>query len=598
MPVKVRCSSCDRVLTAPDQARGQAIRCPHCEARVRVPNARGKGAAARMKKKRVPQMAGSDDNFLADIDLSRVEDRDTAVCSRCGAVLGDEDRLCPQCGIDQATGKKPVRRRGPNPAKFYSEVWTDSWEFLRKNRSLAVLTGLVWSVFILLFLGSVVFTQVVFNSEFKSISGNVDKAKKPISSEVARVQAQRSPPVVFGYFLITLMALGGPGWYWHLSRKVIQATMEKKRLKRASFEFFGMIAIGLKAMLWPFILLLPIFGVAAVLVGLMALSSISAFGDSGFLRIIQVLFGISLLAIFAFPIAQVHMTMPYTYKAFLPVDMLKLFLRNSRPVLYWLLIALVVLLPFVIFGVVAGLFSQEIAASIQKQNPLNSATKWFLLLIGERPEIIEMKGFFYQCIFSTLAILLGLLVVTPLSFTAAFAAVFLMRANGLLGYYFKNRLELVREQKPNIPCGFWVRYLATVIDGLLLSATSGVLYVAVSVASGLITDILGNDVMGERMMLVSYLAMVVIPFLYFTRSESGIGQGTLGKRAMGIIVTDLEGKRITANVAVGRFFGRLFSGVIAGIGFIMAAFTPNKQTLHDQLTKTMVMWIGDEFTTQ
>jgi uncharacterized RDD family membrane protein YckC len=59
--------------------------------------------------------------------------------------------------------------------------------------------------------------------------------------------------------------------------------------------------------------------------------------------------------------------------------------------------------------------------------------------------------------------------------------------------------------------------------------------------------------------------------------------------ALGIRVTDLDGGRISFGRATGRYFGKILSGLILGIGFLMAAFTERKQALHDLLAGTLVV---------
>lgn len=71
--------------------------------------------------------------------------------------------------------------------------------------------------------------------------------------------------------------------------------------------------------------------------------------------------------------------------------------------------------------------------------------------------------------------------------------------------------------------------------------------------------------------------------------EAGERQATPGKRAMGIKVTTLDGERISKGQAVGRYFGSLVSGLILGIGFIMAGFTARRQALHDMMASTLVV---------
>jgi uncharacterized RDD family membrane protein YckC len=63
----------------------------------------------------------------------------------------------------------------------------------------------------------------------------------------------------------------------------------------------------------------------------------------------------------------------------------------------------------------------------------------------------------------------------------------------------------------------------------------------------------------------------------------------LGKKALGLEVTDLQGRRISFARATGRFFGRIISGLILAIGFIMAGFTERKQALHDILAGCLVI---------
>ena len=58
---------------------------------------------------------------------------------------------------------------------------------------------------------------------------------------------------------------------------------------------------------------------------------------------------------------------------------------------------------------------------------------------------------------------------------------------------------------------------------------------------------------------------------------------------MGIIVTDLEGRRIGFGKATGRHFAKILSALILGIGFLMVAFTQRKQGLHDILAGTLVV---------
>ena len=72
MAVKVRCPTCDKVLNAPDAARGKAVKCPGCDTKVKVPagdtSAGGQTTSRRAAAKapaRQRAQADDDDEFLA-----------------------------------------------------------------------------------------------------------------------------------------------------------------------------------------------------------------------------------------------------------------------------------------------------------------------------------------------------------------------------------------------------------------------------------------------------------------------------------------------------------------------------------------------------
>lgn len=86
-----------------------------------------------------------------------------------------------------------------------------------------------------------------------------------------------------------------------------------------------------------------------------------------------------------------------------------------------------------------------------------------------------------------------------------------------------------------------------------------------------------------------FLFGTILKWLYFALMESSSHQGTLGKMAIGIVVTDLQGRRVSFARATGRYFGKYISNLILNIGFLMAAFTEKKQALHDIMAGTLVV---------
>ncbi len=124
---------------------------------------------------------------------------------------------------------------------------------------------------------------------------------------------------------------------------------------------------------------------------------------------------------------------------------------------------------------------------------------------------------------------------------------------------------------------FGKRFLAALLDGIILS----IINILVSFVLGLILGRAGSQ--------IGSLAGILIAWLYYAYQESSDKQATLGKQAMGIVVTDLEGKRIDFIKATIRYFSKIISSLILLIGYIMAAFTERKQALHDIIAGTLVV---------
>jgi uncharacterized RDD family membrane protein YckC len=92
------------------------------------------------------------------------------------------------------------------------------------------------------------------------------------------------------------------------------------------------------------------------------------------------------------------------------------------------------------------------------------------------------------------------------------------------------------------------------------------------------------------LILLASTFSIVITWVYYAWMESSQYQGTLGKMALGLIVTDLQGQPVSFARASGRFFAKIITGMIPlGIGYIMAGFTEKKQALHDMIAGCLVL---------
>jgi uncharacterized RDD family membrane protein YckC len=149
--------------------------------------------------------------------------------------------------------------------------------------------------------------------------------------------------------------------------------------------------------------------------------------------------------------------------------------------------------------------------------------------------------------------------------------------------------------------GFWIRFVALLIDGVILGIPFVfVVIIAMFFLGGFGLTIHRNAVdpgvaaaLVVPLILGYFLAMLIflgLEWLYFAGMESSERQATFGKAAMSLRVTDLEGGRLSFGHATGRFFAKIVTGLIPfAIGYIMAGFTAKKQALHDMIAGTLVL---------
>ena len=160
--------------------------------------------------------------------------------------------------------------------------------------------------------------------------------------------------------------------------------------------------------------------------------------------------------------------------------------------------------------------------------------------------------------------------------------------------------------------GFWIRFVAYIIDKIIVSIIEIILAIPIFIFIGIAIPFINDEPKVEHFtsasvtfanslvemqeagliisMILLFLTTAAVEWLYFALMESSAKQATLGKAAVGIIVTDQNYKRISFARATGRYFSKWISGLILDIGYIMAAFTKKKQALHDFIAETVVIY--------
>ena len=127
---------------------------------------------------------------------------------------------------------------------------------------------------------------------------------------------------------------------------------------------------------------------------------------------------------------------------------------------------------------------------------------------------------------------------------------------------------MMQSQDFGAPAGFWIRFLAVIIDMIILLPVSfGLVMVGDPGIIGLIFGLFYQ--------------------IYLPTSDM---MGTPGKYVVGLKITDDLGNRISIGKAVVRYIGYIVSAIVLYIGFIMVGFTENKRGLHDMIASTRVTY--------
>lgn len=145
---------------------------------------------------------------------------------------------------------------------------------------------------------------------------------------------------------------------------------------------------------------------------------------------------------------------------------------------------------------------------------------------------------------------------------------------------------------PQVKYGsFWLRFCAAIVDGLILAVFSYILgfFLGVALATTMLNNGASADDVELAAELIGNVLGILIAWIYTAAMESSRHQATLGKMAVGLIVTDYAGQRISFARATGRHFAEILSAIILLIGYLMVIFTERKQALHDLMAGTLVL---------
>ena len=155
-------------------------------------------------------------------------------------------------------------------------------------------------------------------------------------------------------------------------------------------------------------------------------------------------------------------------------------------------------------------------------------------------------------------------------------------------------IDAVRADQPPRYAGFWIRFLAAFIDGIV-----------VSIVTNPITFLLGQgfdpevqeDAFGTTtidwnldgtVLGLTLLISTILPLVYYTVAISRWGQ-TLGALAVSIKVVRPDGELLSAGAALVRAVGAWVSALAFGLGYMWMIWDRRKQTWHDKMAGSVVI---------
>lgn len=154
--------------------------------------------------------------------------------------------------------------------------------------------------------------------------------------------------------------------------------------------------------------------------------------------------------------------------------------------------------------------------------------------------------------------------------------------------------------------GFWIRFVAIFLDGIVYTILLfGLSLVVMALTGGSMMQMMtvtGSGQMGDAQfqamaaqMSTSFLlinGLNLLLYLVYIIIPTGRSGQTLGKKICGIRVIRAAGER--GSIGFGRallreIIGKWLSGLIFGLGYLMVAFHKQKRALHDLVAGTYVI---------
>jgi uncharacterized RDD family membrane protein YckC len=146
--------------------------------------------------------------------------------------------------------------------------------------------------------------------------------------------------------------------------------------------------------------------------------------------------------------------------------------------------------------------------------------------------------------------------------------------------------------------GFWIRFVAALIDGIILGVAGSAIEIlllgnAFRPFIGLQEPLPPDQAMAALGTMMGMLALTFLLGIAMEASYEGFfvsrAGATPGKMVFGLKVVRPNGAPVTLGRAVGRYFAKWLSKFTLGIGYIIAGFDLEKRAMHDMIVDTRVV---------
>lgn len=124
--------------------------------------------------------------------------------------------------------------------------------------------------------------------------------------------------------------------------------------------------------------------------------------------------------------------------------------------------------------------------------------------------------------------------------------------------------------------GFWIRFLASIIDGIIIGVIGAVIFP-------------GSASYSDGMVKVTQNGPQTLLSLVFTIGFWLWLSATPGKLILGLKIVEENGAKLSVKGAILRYIGYIVSGIVIGLGFLWIGFDKEKQGWHDKIAKTHVI---------